>query len=35
MAISATIILRLGLGKKAARPESQPDSLAEVIPETA
>lgn len=34
MALSATIILMLGLGKRVAKPEGQPDSLAEVLPET-
>ena len=32
MAISATIILMLGLGKRVAKPDNQPDSLAEAIP---
>jgi ACS family tartrate transporter-like MFS transporter len=35
MTISATIILMLGLGKQVAKPANQPDSLAEVLPETA
>jgi ACS family tartrate transporter-like MFS transporter len=33
MIISATIIMMLGLGKKASKPENQPDPLAEVLPE--
>jgi ACS family tartrate transporter-like MFS transporter len=35
MAIGATIVLRLGLGKRDVKPENQPDPLAEVLPETA
>jgi MFS transporter, ACS family, tartrate transporter len=36
MAVSASIILMLGLGKRVAgKPENQPDPLAEVLPETA
>jgi MFS transporter, ACS family, tartrate transporter len=33
MAISATIILKLGLGKRVAKPSSQPDPMAEVLNE--
>jgi MFS transporter, ACS family, tartrate transporter len=35
MGISATIILMLGLGKRVAKPASQPDPLAEVLNEPA
>jgi MFS transporter, ACS family, tartrate transporter len=35
MMVSATIILMLGLGKKVARPETQPDPLAKAVPEPA
>ncbi len=33
MAVSATIIVMLGLGKRAAKPEVQADPLAETLPE--
>jgi MFS transporter, ACS family, tartrate transporter len=33
MAVSATIILMLGLGKRIAKPENQADPLAEILPE--
>jgi hypothetical protein len=35
MIASATIILMLGLGKRVAKPEPQPDALAEALPEPA
>jgi MFS transporter, ACS family, tartrate transporter len=35
MAISATIILMLGLGKRVAKPESLADPIAEILPEPA
>ena len=35
MAVSATIILMLGLGKRVKKPEAQPEPLAEALPEPA
>ena len=35
MAVSATIILMLGLGKRASKPQGQPDPLAEILNEPA